>query len=371
VPVLFTLAYLSKQMPTAFTAICVAVWVVLHPARMKRWIVAAAWGSAVVAAVLFVVAGAGRVDSRTAFRYLVTMPMSVGAERTTGGGVVGSARLVAGTLRRLPFWLNAWSLAVPIVGLLSVPFTYRRDDRWWLRVWLCASLLLITAAFIAYTVNQIEDGEAVVMLLVGVGAVLVRRAVVALAPHAGAERRFVIAVTAVVVTLAVRDAFVFTRDVDVTRSVLDMHFDPREADAAEGRLPSDLAFLRWNAAEGYGPDELANLVRFLRESHGNFLLLGDSTVLNALARKPSVSPALWWHPGLSMPSGMTAEYETFESDLIARVDRLSVKYLVLEEPRTLRGISLDSFPRLKAIAAARGCADRHFGNVHVIELCSS
>ena len=45
VPVLFTLAYLSKQVPTAFAVVCVAVWVVLHPARMGRWILAAACGS--------------------------------------------------------------------------------------------------------------------------------------------------------------------------------------------------------------------------------------------------------------------------------------------------------------------------------------
>jgi hypothetical protein len=371
VPVLFTLAYLSKQVPTAFAGVSVAVWIVLHPARMGRWVIAAACGSAVVAAVLFAVVLGAHVDSRTAFTYLVTMPMSVGAERTTGSGVVASVRLVAGTLRRLPLWLNCLSLAAPIVGLLTLPFTYRRDDRWALRAWLCVSLLLMTAAFIAYTVNQIEDGEAVLMLLVGVGAVIVRRAVVAIAPHDRAERPFALAVTAIIAALAVRDTFVFARDVDVTRSVLDMHFNPREADAAEGRLPSDFAFLRWNAAEGYGPDEFTNLVRFLRESGGNFLLLGDSTVLNALARKPSVSPALWLHPGLSMPRPMTADFERFESDLVARVDRMEVRRLVLEEPRTIRGISLDSFPRVKAIAVARGCAERHFGNVRVIDLCSS
>jgi hypothetical protein len=371
VPVLFTLAYLSKQVPTAFAGVSVAVWVVLHPARMGHWIAAAACGSAVVAAVLLVVVLGAHVDSRTAFTYLVTMPMSVGAERTTGGGAVASVRLVAGTLRRLPVWLNCLSLAAPIVGLLTVPFTFRRDDRWALRAWLSASLLLMTAAFIAYTVNQIEDGEPVVMLLVGVGAVMVRRAVVAAAPDAGAARRFAFAVTAIIAALAVRDTVVFTRDVDVTRSVLDMHFNPREADAAEGHLPSDFAFLRWNATEGYSPDELTGAVRFLRDSPGNFLLIGDTSMLNALARKPSVSPALWLHPGLSMPIPGTPAFDRFESELVARLDRFRVRYLVLEEPSSIRGISLAAFPRVKAIASAHGCAERHFGNVRVIDLCPS
>ncbi len=371
VPMLFALAYLSKQVPTAFAAVCVAAWIAFHPGRIRRWVPAVAAGTVFVAAVLLLLGFRNGVDWRQAFTYLVAMPLSVGGERTTGGGAIASLRLIAGTLRRLPAWLHCWSIVAPLAGLLTVPFTYRRDDRGWTRAWLCGSLLLMTAAFIAYTVNQIEDGEAVMMLLVGIGTVILRRAAIAIAPHASAERRFALAVTAVISVLAVRDTLVFARDVDVTRSVLDFHFNPREADAAEGRLPPEFSFLRWNATDGYTADDLAGVARFLRESTGNFLLIGDATVLNALARKPSVSPALWLHPRLSVPAPGTAAFQRFENDLMFRVDRFRVKYLVLEEPWTSRGFSLDSVPRLKAIAAARRCAERYFGRLHVIELCSS
>jgi hypothetical protein len=98
---------------------------------------------------------------------------------------------------------------------------------------------------------------------------------------------------------AVRDTVVFVATVDIPR-LEHVQFNAAEADRAEGHLPPGLEFMRWSRGpSGYDADELTALVRFLSESDGNFLLVGDSSILYGLTGKPSVSPVLWMDPRLT------------------------------------------------------------------------
>ena len=116
---------------------------------------------------------------------------------------------------------------------------------------------------------------------------------------------------------------------------------------------------------------MTELVRHLRDADGDFLLIGDSTVLYGLTRKLSPSRALWLDPGLTMPRRESPEFAAFEDDLIARAREFGVRRIVLEGPHTWTGVSLSSFPNLRKLAAASTCGERVFGEVRVIEMCSA
>src|SRR5205085_2934508 len=99
-------------------------------------------------------------------------------------------------------------------------------------------------------------------------------------------------------------------------------------------------------------------------------LISDITPLYALAGKPSVSPALWLHPGLSIPTPKTPAFDRFEDEMIRRLRTFDVQWIVLDEPHTLRDMSLADFPRLRALVLEHDCAERTFGAVRVIEICT-
>ena len=54
-------------------------------------------------------------------------------------------------------------------------------------------------------------------------------------------------------------------------------------------------FYRTSAAQ------LDRTIAFLSRQPENFLLIGDSSILYGLTGKPSVSPSLWFHDGLTAP----------------------------------------------------------------------
>src|SRR5262249_44695205 len=56
VPILFTLGFLSSQIPTAFGAICVAAWLAMNPRRAVEWLTALAAGTLAVAAGIAILA---------------------------------------------------------------------------------------------------------------------------------------------------------------------------------------------------------------------------------------------------------------------------------------------------------------------------
>jgi hypothetical protein len=64
---------------------------------------------------------------------------------------------------------------------------------------------------------------------------------------------------------------------------------------------------------------MSALVRYLRDADGDFLLIGDSTVLYGLTGKVSPIRAPLARPGLTFPAADSREFSSFEPTLIARV----------------------------------------------------
>lgn len=367
VPLCFTLAYLSKQIPTAFGAVCVAAWVVANPRRAPRWMGALAAGTAAVVVAVVLLQWRLHFSYDTAFTYLVKMPLDVGAERTPSTGVVGPFRLVVGTTRRLPGGARQWSMYVPLLGIVALLLARKAIERWRTYAWLLASLFVTTGAFLAYTLNQIEDGFCLLMVSACLGAVALRLACTHLLP-AGLGRRAGLAAAALVALAASRDTAVFARDVDATRYVLDTKYNAEVAALATPFLPPALQFLEWTRIN-CSPQEFGALVTYLKESEGDFAVISDHTLLYGLTGKVPVSPALWLHPGLSIPRPGTTAFSAFEAELIRRLDTFNVHRLVLDRPWTLRNVHLGLFPRLQELVASERCGERQFGNVHVVELC--
>ena len=370
VPALFVLGLLSCQIPTAFAAVCVAIWVAVNPRRAAGWVGPLAAGVLAVGVTIAALAFASDLDLRAAFAHVITTPLRQGGARTPMPGVLSPVRMVLGTVWRLPIWAQLWSLILAVAALVLVPFAARRNAAWPLHAWALIALIATTGAFVAYSKTPIDAGLGLAMLIAGLGAIVIRQAVTAIDVSDSARRRLRAAAAIVVAVAAARDTVRFVRAVDVPGTV-HKQYDPAAALAAQGRLPDALSFMQWSrGASHYEPDELTALVRYLREADGDFLLIGDSTVLFGLTGKVSPSRALWLDPGLTLPRRESPEFAVFEADLIARVRDFGVRRIVLEGAHSWAGVSLADFPNLRRLAASRACGERAFGGVRVLEMCS-
>lgn len=109
------------------------------------------------------------------------------------------------------------------------------------------------------------------------------------------------------------------------------------------------------------PAEYRQLVDLLKAREGNFILIGDATILYALAGKPSAFPALWFHPGLAYDPG-----PAFDARVADSLRRHDVRRLVIDGERTWLGVKAEDFAPLKT-CLARGTVEP-VGRFRVIEL---
>ena len=106
---------------------------------------------------------------------------------------------------------------------------------------------------------------------------------------------------------------------------------------------------------------------YLEEAPGNFLLIGDNSILHGLTGKPSMFPALYLVGGLTIPARGTAELGGFERMIFDRLAQEDVRRIVLER-RTWERVSIASFPRLRALVDRCRGTSRAIGFFQVIEL---
>jgi cytochrome c biogenesis factor len=79
--------------------------------------------------------------------------------------------MVFGTIRRLPASAHRWSMYLPLVALAAMAFAFRAGEQWRVSAWLLVSMFFTTGAFVAYTVNQIENAFPLLMFAAGLSAV--------------------------------------------------------------------------------------------------------------------------------------------------------------------------------------------------------
>lgn len=360
IPTLFTLGYLSGQIPMSFGAVAVALFVAAHPRRAPRWVAALTAGTACLAVALIAIGWAAGVDWSEAIRTTVVSPWHVAGDRTARSGVLGPVRMIASSLVRNPLRVDLWSLSAALAAAIPLAIVNRSLRRASVQTWVFLSCTLTTAAFLAYTRTLMQTGVGLAMVIVAIVITSVRQTLPPRLAWAG---------IGVLGLLVARDAVTFVRQVDAAR-LPHVAYDPGAAARAKGHLPPALAFMGWSrGASSYEPEQMTSLVQFLHDADGDFFLIGDSSILYGLAGKPSASPVLWFDPGLTVPRLDSAEFAGFEDRLVERMRRFGVRRIVLERPVTWTLLTFDHFPRLVAWTRSGACGERRFGAVRVLELC--
>jgi hypothetical protein len=387
---LLALAYLSKQIPSIFFVPAVLAVPLFAGSCLKKLYQWYALSLIATAAVGVIVALALRIDWALVDTYWRRLPTEEGARRL---GYVPSASAVftrfVQTLQQWPLrspWM-AVCIGVPC-ALTALVVALRRRDAAWRRplgAALCALFLLLAGlAFVALTSNQKELGVPLVFASAGAAMASVTGLAELATQRFPRAPAFVRGFVALFALLAVDDTIRFTREVVSTRVVDDVKFDVAVADAAAAELPSALAYLRWSVPRSvaYSPRELRELADYLRARDGNFWLLGDTSVLYGITGKRSIAPSLWFHPGLTLPSPLDAEFARYEQALVEHIQGGDVRTLVIEGEHTWIGyqlnpgerppkagyLTLAAFPRVAALVAERKVAERTFGAFRVIEL---
>ncbi|HVS10151.1 MAG TPA: hypothetical protein VMS76_09795 [Planctomycetota bacterium] len=385
VPVALALAFLGKQIPTLFAA-PLALAIVLAPGaqrlrgRLRPLIAGAALATAAVGLAALLLG----VEGRRVATYFFTLPAREGRLRLTYVPDLASALHRANEIvPRLGLWTPTLVHALALGALLALAIAAVRERvrgralpeparRAAALAALAEALFLVCLAFVVLTSNQPEIGIPYLFVALGVLHQMLR---VLRPPGTGRAaklaRAAVIALATVLALLAVHDAWRFNRQVNATREVNDIVFDAERARRAAPELPAGLAFLQWDLPEryGYGPGELRRLVDLLREREGNFLLIGDTSILYGLSGKPSQAPSLWFHPGLTVPWPDDEElFRDYEDRLLARFEEGGVRRVVLEGEATWTGRRLTDFPRVADLVRRRRGEITVLGPFRVIEL---
>jgi len=249
-------------------------------------------------------------------------------------------------------------------------------------LFLAAGMSLISVAFALFSSQGYENTLSLVFAALGVAQVCLMRLATTVTRQVGGpgrawkiSHRLIKALPWSLALLAIFQAQDFHRTVNVGRTVHEFQAPPSR-DLGGSMVSPALDFLVWAvpgpARHGLSPIDHAESVRktlaFFEERKGNFLLIGDTSILYALARRPSVPPSLWFHPGLTIPPEGSGAFERYERRLLEHMDRYAVRFVVLEGERTWVETRLSSFPALEEVVARRRVGEYRFGHFAIIEL---
>lgn len=169
---------------------------------------------------------------------------------------------------------------------------------------------------------------------------------------------------ALLATVGTVDAVRFERDVNVARRLL-FRAEPRPVAWPPG-APEALAFLRVDAGSPATPSDLSALCRFLGERRGAFLLLGTHTFLHGVTGRTPVDPALWYHPGLSLPRPGSAAFPAYVEEFRRNAVAAKVEWVVLERGWGHLERRLQELPWLRAAIERPRGEVRRFGTFEVV-----
>jgi hypothetical protein len=157
---------------------------------------------------------------------------------------------------------------------------------------------------------------------------------------------------------------------ELVRHALHGNNDASRADAQASRIPC-LDPASYPGTIG----DFAQVVRFFRSRSGNFLLVGDSSILYALTGRPSASPVLWFDPGQTLPNEESPLFPSFQQRLLNALSTYRVRYVVVEATKlrkgragTWSGVNLATFPALQRLVAVAGSVREVIGPFTIYEI---
>lgn len=130
--------------------------------------------------------------------------------------------------------------------------------------------------------------------------------------------------------------------------------------AGDDPIHPSLAPMRWGKPGHYPVSAagITTLIDRLRARDEPFFLFGDGSILYGLSGQPSLSPSLWFHPGLAMPLPQNkGEFKRWEDDLMRRLYLRRVRLVVVERREVWTQLSLGQLPQLQTwLSTGRGRA---------------
>lgn len=348
---LFCLAFLSKPVPALFVLVPVALVGVRVLEGCSRRLAAAALfsgGCALTWLALALVTGSG--------------PRAMWRQFVLDAGAIGSGRL-ARLLDPATCWAvfdevaSAWWLPLLLVAAaIAATSPARRSPTWRLDAGIAAVLASSGALYALLSFRSSLSTLGWYPLAVGFALTAAPTGAAARpAPPAGGRRTIWRSLLprgraevgrALVLLLTMAHAWNFQITVNRSRSVNLVPY--REvhdgAWSPRGLEYLDLVTPTFSAVTARG---LSGVLEFLERRPGNIYLLGDATILYALAGRPSAGRALWLHPWATIPWHGTTATDSFQEELIEHLIAHRVRYVVLEGERTQMGVSPDGLPRVR------------------------
>ena len=377
------LAALSKQIPTAFVIPVVAILIAANQDRVSRAdnLRRAGGAAGIVLAMGAALFAAVGVEVGLFWTHYLRLPFGIGSDRQPD---LGDQLLAAvdSSVVSLPFTSRIFALVV--IGFItaavgSVLRAWKRRRQPSLPtggVLLIVALWLVISSwlFTALTNNGREQAFGLIGLAGGLAMAGLRLAGEsvgsdALSPaspwRAGPLVRSVVVVIGA--TGLMRDAAVFHRTVNLPRTVHEMHVDAAGwgtwvADSQMPPMMKTVGFSLWTAQSTYpsAATSLPALIEYLRGQRGNFLMLGDETVIYGLTGKPSPTPFLWFHPGLVWED-TPASHSQMNAWLERNLSRHDVRTVVLPANPGVWGWEVGTFDavasRMPLRSACRSLGD--------------
>jgi hypothetical protein len=359
VPFALVAAALAKQTPAALGVPVVLVLALAPWSGARVALSSLAIGTAASMVLLVTTSILAGVEWRLAWVYLFDLPLSTGRARTDIESTASVPEVMA---------VLVVAGMVLLVSLLAQRLRGERPRL--LRsvvepLGLAVALLLLCVSFISLTFN--EPVEGIPYLFASIG--LLQVAVCAALPDWRVAGRVSLALPAsvAIAILAVAIAWTFNADVNATRSANNIEYDHARVQAGAPAALSSMEFQVPRRYAGLRAAGLTAVAAALASAPGNFVLIGDTTILNALAGKPSVFPSLFLTTGLTVPPGGSPELERFEARLLERIRAMDVRRVVLER-RTWETVTLANFPRFEAFVKRCRGEVREIGFFELIEL---
>lgn len=298
------------------------------------------------------------MDWQLVWVYFVQLPLETGQSRGDRADATSRSLFVLAAL-------------FGVVGVMSVVARglrggrMRLDEGVALPLVLSVAFMLMCGGFSTLTLNEPTEGMPLFFASVG----LFQIAVVRMLPAWPLVGRVSVASVggALIAALALIAGWSYNTQVDERRSASNIIFDQT---IVEDDLPPALASMRFQVPgryEGLHAADVRRVVSLLRSEPGNFVQVGDTTILSGLTDKPSVFPALFLSVGLTIPTGGTSELSAFEQRLFDRLETEDVRRVVLER-HTWEGASVKNLPRFSAWLQRCRVSRRSIGFFDVIEL---
>jgi hypothetical protein len=218
-------------------------------------------------------------------------------------------------------------------------------------IWLLSGMGLVVATLASsiLTFNDFELALGAMPLAAGMLLCGVRRL---------ARRRVTHAIVVVVSVGLVVDAARGYTGLALSRRANDMVVTAEDRGAPLGRSRlRALGFSVWKAPPDYvsAADSFEPLLEWFESRPGNFILIGDESILYGLTGRPSVPPLLWFHPAITFRND-TAGRARVDDWLAASLQRHSVRWVVIPANASWFEWDERTFESVRQRLAGRTCA---------------